>query len=524
MTRTMRALSLIPALALALTGAACGDDDDDDVMPEPDAGVDAEVPEPDAEVPQSGQVAGTVTDADGVPLEGASVTADPGMATVMTDAQGRYSLDLDQGTYRIEVVLEDYVTVERGDIAVTAGGSVTLDFALEPAVGTATLQVNDLCGDGGLGGVAIAEASPLGTTDASGQAVIEGLAPGEHILSLEAQAYLPVQVTVNVVAGESTPSAVDMTCQTKAVGDLARAFFATINQDFNGVTSALALHTNLYDGDASNDPTVISVRSPEHYALGHVPGAINIPWKTVANDPIGLLGEPNDPDRTFVDYCYTGHTGAIAAGILNVLGYRTSNMKFGIVSWTPDVTVRASGIEPAINDNDFATETEANVPVDTFEPPWLDYPDVTTAWEAAQAAAQAYLGSDTIAPTIAAADLFNLLNDGDESNDPFIISVRAADHYALGHIPGAVNIPYATIANEESLAMIPPDRDIVVYCYTGHTGGIATGVLGMLGYQNVRNLKFGIHAWTQDATVRGNTPFSADTDVHDYPLNAGVDP
>ena len=92
--------------------------------------------------------------------------------------------------------------------------------------------------------------------------------------------------------------------------------------------------------------------------------------------------------------------------------------------------------------------------------------DSTDAVEIVRAAAKAYLDAGT-APTIAAADLFENLNDGDTTNDRFIISVRAAEHYALGHIPGAINIPWKQIALTENLQKIPADRDIVVYCYTG---------------------------------------------------------
>ena len=45
------------------------------------------------------------------------------------------------------------------------------------------------------------------------------------------------------------------------------------------VIAAAALFENLSDGDTSNDPFIVSVRAPEHYALGHIEGAINIPWK-----------------------------------------------------------------------------------------------------------------------------------------------------------------------------------------------------------------------------------------------------
>jgi hypothetical protein len=38
--------------------------------------------------------------------------------------------------------------------------------------------------------------------------------------------------------------------------------------------SADALYDNLNDGDTSNDPYIISVRSKEHYDLGHIPTAV----------------------------------------------------------------------------------------------------------------------------------------------------------------------------------------------------------------------------------------------------------
>jgi hypothetical protein len=40
----------------------------------------------------------------------------------------------------------------------------------------------------------------------------------------------------------------------------------------------------------------------------------------------------------------------------------------------------------------------------------------------------------------------------------------------------------------------------------------------------VRNLKFGIHGWTQDANVRAQAPFNAATDAHDFPINTGTNP
>ena len=43
-----------------------------------------------------------------------------------------------------------------------------------------------------------------------------------------------------------------------------------------------------------------------------------------------------------------------------------------------------------------------------------------------------------------------------------VLDVRPPDEFALGHVPGAVNIPLRAL--KERLAEINPDREIVAYC------------------------------------------------------------
>ncbi len=66
------------------------------------------------------------------------------------------------------------------------------------------------------------------------------------------------------------------------------------------------------------------------------------------------------------------------------------------------------------------------------------------------------------AKTIKATDLFELLNDGDPDNNPYIISLRSAEDYAKGHIPGAVLMDVKTMFIRDNLMTIPPDRKVVV--------------------------------------------------------------
>jgi rhodanese-related sulfurtransferase len=282
--------------------------------------------------------------------------------------------------------------------------------------------------------------------------------------------------------------------------------------------SAKDLYMLINDDDPSNDPIIVSVRAAADYAKGHVPGAINIPLADLAK-PESLAKLPTN--KKIVAYCYTGHTGSQATAILNVLGYDTSNLKFGMTSWTKDTTV-ASGRYVEANDcMDYPYETTPNVPTQTYALPTINNTTSNDKSDVLKAAANAYL---TSSPTwnISAKDLYMLINDDDPSNDPVIVSVRSADAYASGHVPGAINIPLADLAKPENLAKLPTNKKIVVYCYTGHTGSQATAILNLLGYDAV-NLKFGMTAWTKDTTVASGRYVEAN-DCMDYPFVTGTSP
>ena len=281
-------------------------------------------------------------------------------------------------------------------------------------------------------------------------------------------------------------------------------------------TTAADLYLLLNDGDPDNDPVIVSVRAAADYAKGHIPGAINIPLADLAK-PENLAKLPTD--RKIVVYCYTGHTGSQATAILNVLGYDASNLKFGMASWIMDTEVAPGRYIEASDCMDYRVETTANVPARTYALPTIENSTSNNIADILRAAANAYL---TSGPqwNMTASSLYLLLNDGDPDNDPVIISVRAAADYVRGHVPGAINIQLADLARPESLAMLPLDRQIVVYCYTGHTGSQATAILNLLGY-DATNLKFGMTSWTLDTDVAPGR-YNEATDCKDYPFETGV--
>lgn len=79
------------------------------------------------------------------------------------------------------------------------------------------------------------------------------------------------------------------------------------------------------------DMTIIDARSATDYAAGHIPGAINV---GIGDLPDYL--DNIDPDSPVYVYCYTGHTAAQVAALLQMLGYDASSVKFGMCSWSSD--------------------------------------------------------------------------------------------------------------------------------------------------------------------------------------------
>jgi ArsR family transcriptional regulator len=49
-----------------------------------------------------------------------------------------------------------------------------------------------------------------------------------------------------------------------------------------------------------------------------------------------------------------------------------------------------------------------------------------------------------------------------ESGEVTLLDVRPEDEFALGHLPGALNVPLATLTNR--LAELDPGREIIAYC------------------------------------------------------------
>ncbi|MBU7008597.1 rhodanese-like domain-containing protein [Phosphitispora fastidiosa] len=262
------------------------------------------------------------------------------------------------------------------------------------------------------------------------------------------------------------------------------------------------------------DPSyqILSIRKPEDYARGHLQGAINVQFGQIyKQENLDKL----DKNKKIIVVCYTGHTASYAAMFLNQLGYEAYAMKFGMMGWTSDSDVLA--LTPFTKAADYPVETKVN----TAEPTH-DLPAISTGAKDAAGIVAARTGeylTSGRAPTTSVEDVYNnaVVN---KDSDYFILSIRRPEDYAKGHIPGAVNIPFAQLAKEENLKKLPPDKKIIVVCYTGHTASYAAMFLNQLGYEAYA-MKFSMMGWTSDSDVLALVPF---TGAPGYPTVSGPNP
>ncbi len=97
------------------------------------------------------------------------------------------------------------------------------------------------------------------------------------------------------------------------------------------------------------------------------------------------------------------------------------------------------------------------------------------------------------ATTIDVDDAYRLFREG-----VLFIDVRMPKSYDMGRIPGAINLPLASVFTAENLAShATPDDAIVIYCGGPHCPFSAqgTGKAVSWGYRRVYFLRAGLPGW-----------------------------
>jgi len=92
----------------------------------------------------TGSITGRVTDTQGLPVPGATVTVTGAQGTknAVTDSDGRYTVPfLTPGTYTVKTELQGFRTAQRNDVVVALGTAVDLPFSMQLGGVTETVEV-----------------------------------------------------------------------------------------------------------------------------------------------------------------------------------------------------------------------------------------------------------------------------------------------------------------------------------------------------------------------------------------------
>ena len=115
------------------------------------------------------------------------------------------------------------------------------------------------------------------------------------------------------------------------------------------------------------------------------------------------------------------------------------------------------------------------------------------------------LGKDYVAtdlPSITTASDVKTLN---LTGKVYLIDIRSAADFALGHIKNAKNVALADILTHMKTVTLANYDKVVVVCYTGQTAGFAVSILRLMGYDKAYTLKWGMCSWHADFASKWNS-------------------
>jgi rhodanese-related sulfurtransferase len=267
--------------------------------------------------------------------------------------------------------------------------------------------------------------------------------------------------------GESPTTVADTTTTTVASFDLTASvdsYLSTIPEGFYAVGDIDVFK----DGVEASGALVIDVREVSEYEEGHIPGAVNIPIRTVATN---LDKIPTD--RQVYVYCQSGFRAGQALSSLGMLGYdNVLSYKPGWQGWTEA-------------DQEVSTEavTAEIVGAPSIEPELL-------------AAVDGYLS--TIPEGYYSAGDAEKVGEAMDAG-AFMLDVRTAGEFADGHVEDATNIDLRELAL--GIDGVPTDTNVVTYCGSGHRAAMAVAALHVLETDNVKG-----YGSTFESLVEGGIP------------------
>ncbi|MDK2910395.1 MAG: hypothetical protein PWR20_1962 [Bacteroidales bacterium] len=229
---------------------------------------------------------------------------------------------------------------------------------------------------------------------------------------------------------------------------------------------------------------VFDLRSATDFAAGHIKGAINVALKDVVTAAQGKT------DKPILLVCYTGQNAAVACAALRLSGFKDAKiLKFGMAAWNEafqDPWMNAKG-NIAVGNSNWVFDA-APAPIAYNKPTWT-----STATDGKAILDQKI--SEVLAAGLQTVNPADVL--ANPANYTIINFWPEADYTTFGHFAGAFDIPKFSLEGDE-IKYINPEKEVMIYCYTGMTSAFVTTYFNILGYKT-KSVKFGANALVYDA-------------------------
>ncbi len=311
-----------------------------------------------------------------------------------------------------------------------------------------------------------------------------------------------------------TDSTTEVKSQTVAVNAEAQKLLKYLEEtgDYvNGRNFPSLIKASSVRDELDGNVKLIDLRNPGAFAAGHIKGAVNIDFSKVPDYFTNVI-KPFEFDKIIM-VCYDGQISSYATSLLRLMGYgNVYAMRWGMSSWNKDFAKDSwfYNVSSKFEDQLDSTENEKAALADL---PLLNT-GKSTGEEIMTARFNSLFAAGSSDIFITAEQVF------EQPKNYYAIDYERKDKYDSGHIPGAVRYkPNGTLGIIPEMESIPADKNVVVYCGTGHNSGFVTAYLRLFGY-NAQTLIYGNNAFMYNKMIADKTKLSwlpfTDAEVEDY--------
>ncbi len=258
---------------------------------------------------------------------------------------------------------------------------------------------------------------------------------------------------------------------------------------------------------------IVDIRKQEFYKKGHIKGAVNVDFKDIPEYFQSKI-KPFEYDKIIV-VCATGQAASYTTALLRLMGYgNVYAMRWGMSAWNKEVA-KDNWLKGISSKYESQLETK-----DIPKPVVGNFPNLKLALANGEAILQdrvkKIFASGLDNTTISVDSVFK------NPSNFFIINFERKDKYDAGHIPGAIRYkPTGTLGIIDEMATIPADKDVVIYCGTGHNSGFVAAYLNLFGYK-AHALDFGNNGFMHDKMIKDKATLSwvlfGESDIANYPI------